>query len=143
MKLRRLGPVAANSDTTALRPTREQAFEAFCVLLAFSMNSGSAWTLYDQRSGHLPPDARSADQFRRWHRAARRAGLPGVWTRGKLLLATADAWATPLATRRSEHVVLKETDDERLDAALGITKGSDSAASRRRAQRRGSDGGRA
>jgi hypothetical protein len=79
------------------RPTREEAFEAFCTLLAF-VGGGHAPATYDQRPGHLPPDAKSADSYKRRHRALRKAGVAGCWVRGKLLCCTAEAWAS--ATRK-------------------------------------------
>jgi len=81
-------------------PTAEDAFDAFVTLMAFCAADRTAATVYDQRSSHLPLDAKSPDAYKRWHRAARSAGIPGVWTRGKLLLATADAWATPVRRQR-------------------------------------------
>jgi hypothetical protein len=103
------------------RPTREEAFDAFCTLLEFCAGNGAALRTYDQRPGHLPPDAKSPDAFKRWHRAARRAGLAGVWTRGKVLVATAEAWATPLRPRDGRISPPPSSDaDAQLDAALGI-----------------------
>jgi hypothetical protein len=103
-------------------PTPEQAFEAFRTLMAFCIEQrGAADSVYDQRPDRLPPDAKSADAYRRWHRTARRAGVPGVWSRGKLLLATPEAWTTSLPREpRSRNVTLPANDDEALDAALGI-----------------------
>lgn len=104
-------------------PTPEEVLDALRTLIAFCVDqSGGVSTIYDQRPNHLPPDAGSADVFKRWHRAARRAGLPGVWTRGKLLLATAEAWATPLQGRlRAGPATSSANDDDtELDAALGI-----------------------
>ncbi len=85
----------------------------------FCANQGTS-TIYDQC--HLPPDAKSADSFKRWHRAARRAGVAGVWTRGKLLLAKREAWETPLERQRAgaKAPALPVDDDAQLDAALGI-----------------------
>jgi hypothetical protein len=120
-------------------PTREDAFEAFCTLLAFIGRSGAQDAVFDQRPGHLPPDAKSADAYKRWHRRARRAGVARTWVRGKLLLATAEAWTTPLvATRRGSSAAKTSTrptestraaapgseddDDAALDAALGIRR---------------------
>jgi hypothetical protein len=104
------------------RPTREAAFDAFCTLIEFCTNRGADRSTYDQRPGHLPPDAKSADAFKRWHRDARREGLPGVRVRGKVLVATAEAWATPLPRRRKREgkTVPENGDDSALDAALGI-----------------------
>lgn len=103
-------------------PTAEDAFEAFVTLVAFCADRRATATVYDQRPGHLPLDAKSPDAYKRWHRAARRAGTPGVWTRGKLLLATAEAWATSL--RRQRLAALPgpsaSSEDGALDAALGI-----------------------
>jgi hypothetical protein len=103
-------------------PTAEDAFDAFVTLVAFCADHRAAATVYDQRSGHLPLDAKSQDAYKRWHRAARRAGIPGVWTRGKLLLATAEAWATPLRRQRLAALPAPpaSSEDGALDAALGI-----------------------
>ncbi|HXN32684.1 MAG TPA: hypothetical protein VN894_12515 [Polyangiaceae bacterium] len=101
-------------------PTAEDAFDAFVTLVAFCVDHRAVETLYDQRSDHLPLDAKSPDAYKRWHRAARSAGIPG--TRGKLLLATAEARGTPL--RRQRLAVLPtppvNSQDGALDAALGI-----------------------
>jgi hypothetical protein len=116
----RLHLAAPPSGPTAHRPTREEAFDAFCTLLEFCAGHGAAPTTYDQRPGHLPPDAKSSDAFKRWHRAARRAGVAGVWTRGKLLVATAEAWATRLRPSAVGISPLTGDEDAQLDAALGI-----------------------
>jgi hypothetical protein len=46
--------------------------------------------------------------------------VAGVWTRGKLFVTTAEAWATGI--RRSDGRIPARTSDEdaQLDAALGI-----------------------
>ena len=117
----RLFLAAPSSTRAAQRPTREEALDAFRTLLEFCVGEGAAPTTYDQRPGHLPPDAKSQDAFKRWHRAARHAGLAGVWKRGKLLFATAEAWATPLRSRaRTNAPSANDRDDAQLDAALGI-----------------------
>jgi hypothetical protein len=71
---------APPSGRTAHRPTREEAFDAFCTLLEFCAVHGAAPGTYDQRPGHLPPDAKSPDAFKRWHtpEAARPSYLLGV-----------------------------------------------------------------
>lgn len=115
------GVVRVGRSVRANGPTREEAFDAFCTLLEFCAGRGTAPVTYDQRPGRLPPDAKSCDAFRRWHRAARRAGLAGVWTRGKLLVATTEAWATPLRTKAARLPPPPSSDDDaQLDAALGI-----------------------
>ncbi|HSY24927.1 MAG TPA: hypothetical protein VK841_22540 [Polyangiaceae bacterium] len=102
-------------------PTDQDALYAFRTLIEYCVARRTDPLLYDQRPGHLPPDAQSADSYRRWHRAARRAGVPGVWTRGKLLVATPEAWATPLPRRRRPVLVGSASgDDPALDAALGL-----------------------
>jgi hypothetical protein len=120
-RARQLQP-PSRSNLSGSGPTAEDAFDAFVTLVAFCADHRSAASVYDQRSGHLPLGAKSSDAYKRWHRAARRAGIPGVWTRGKLLLATAEAWATPL--RRARLAVLPppppSTEDGDLDEALGI-----------------------
>ncbi len=113
---------APTSNILGSAPTAEDAFEAFVTLVAFCADHRAAATVYDQRTGHLPTDAKSPDAYKRWHRAARRAGIPGVWTRGKLLLATAEAWATPVRRQRLAALPAPpaSSEDDALDAALGI-----------------------
>ncbi len=110
------------SNIIGTGPTAEEAFDAFVTLVAFCVDHRAAAAVYDQRSGHLPLDAKSPDAYKRWHRAARSAGIPGVWTRGKLLLATAEAWATPLRRQLIAALAapLASSEDGPLDAALGI-----------------------
>jgi hypothetical protein len=110
------------SDRT---PTAEEAFEAFRTLVAYCVDQrGAARALFDQRPGHLPPDAMSADAYKRWHRRARRAEIAGVSTRGKLLLATPKAWATPIPgpPRACRTPTSADNNDDALDAALGIRR---------------------
>lgn len=47
-------------------PTREQAFEAFCVVLAYAMGQRAAASVYTQAD--LPPGVKSADAYKRRHR---------------------------------------------------------------------------
>lgn len=106
--------------TQPTRPTREQAFEAFLILMAYVTGQRAEPVVYDQRN--LPPDTKSADSFKRRHRELRKAGIDGVWVRGKMLCCTAEAWATRLPGRKS---TLQPPNPERdidaeLDAALGI-----------------------
>jgi hypothetical protein len=106
-------------------PTAEEAFEAFRTLIAYCVDRrAAARALYDQRPGHLPPDATSADAYKRWHRRARRAEIAGVSTRGKLLLATPEGWATPIPDRQRacRTPTSEDNDDDALDAALGIRR---------------------
>jgi len=64
------------SNIIGTGPTAEEAFDAFVTLVAFCVDHRAAATVYDQRSGHLPLDAKSPDAYKRWHRAARSAGIP-------------------------------------------------------------------
>ena len=104
-------------------PTREEAFEAFCTLLAYASGQGAP-TVYDQRDGHRPADAKSADQFKRRHRQLRKAGIAGVWVRGKLLCCTAEAWASDLPKAKRPRLTVVETPkasvDDEIDRQLGI-----------------------
>ena len=77
------------------RPSREEAFDAFCLLVAYASGHSAAPQTYDQR--HLPPDVSSEDSYKRRHRALRAAGIPGAWTRSKTLACTPAAWAAELA----------------------------------------------
>ncbi|HSY20675.1 MAG TPA: hypothetical protein VK841_01090 [Polyangiaceae bacterium] len=76
--------------------------------------------LYDQRAGHLPPDAKSAGAYKRRHRELRKRGVPGVYVRGKLLVCTREAWATEPPRAPRVTVVRNEAPVDALDAALGI-----------------------
>jgi len=111
----------APPDRTGFRPTLDEALAAFYTVVAFCAGNFAPPRTYDQRPGHLPADAKSSDAYKRWHRSARREGLPGVWVRGKLLVATSEAWETPLQPRRSRSERKPMADDDaQLDAALGI-----------------------
>jgi hypothetical protein len=91
------------------------------LLATLGISSGTAFQVYDQRDGHRPPDAKSADSYRRRHRALRKAGTPGVYVRGKLLLATLEGWATELPKPRKLSLVQPPpTIDDDLDRELGI-----------------------
>jgi len=80
----------------------------------------AAQAIYTQDT--RPADCKSRDAFARWHRAARRAGVEGVTVRGKVLSATAVAWATPLprAAKLALVPAAPESLSDKFDAALGI-----------------------
>ena len=101
-------------------PTCEEAFDAFCIVIAYAVGQRAEPRIFTQYA--LPPDARSADAYKRRHRALRKAGVQGVWVRGKIMACTPDAWATEVPRRRSAREVVdpaRDVDAE-LDAALGI-----------------------
>lgn len=101
------------------RPTREQALDALCTVIAYAMGRRAEPTVYDQR--HLPPDAKSGDAYLRRHRALRAAGVPGVWMRGKVAACTPEAWAHDLPRAPRLAVVEPARDlDTEVAAALGI-----------------------
>jgi len=123
--LRRTGSLRQESPSAAEEhqerstgPTRAQAFEAFCTLLAFATLRGAP-QIFTQDA--LPPDAKR-DGFMRWHRAARKAGIPGVRCKGKTLACTPEAWRAELPKARKlalvEPIALSVGDE--LDRALGI-----------------------
>lgn len=106
--------------TQPTRPTREQAFEAFLILMAYVTGQRAEPVVYDQRN--LPPDTKSADAFKRRHRELRKAGIEGAWVRGKMLCCTAEAWATVLPRQRApvpSTGPMRDIDAE-ISAALGI-----------------------
>lgn len=105
-------------DSTA-RPTREQAFEAFCVLLAFAAGHSASPSVFTQDD--LPPDCSSRGAYIARHRQLRAAGVDGVWVRGKTLACTPAAWSHELPRAPRLTVVESTRDiDAELDAALGI-----------------------
>ena len=120
----RIGRIVQSSGPP--RPTREQAFEAFCTLLAFAAVPTGVPTSYHQ--DHLPPGI-TRDGYLRRHRVRARAGVEG-WTRcGQARLVTAQAWEEELRAETSrargrtavEPPSASEDDgDVLLDAALGI-----------------------
>jgi hypothetical protein len=101
-------------------PTREEAFDAFCLVIAYAAGQRADPRIFTQYA--LPPDARSADAYKRRHRALREGKVPGVWVRGKIMACTPDAWATKVPRRRSARQVVDPARhvDAELDAALGI-----------------------
>ncbi len=107
----------ANDSTP--RPTREQALDALCTVIAYAMGHRAESAVYDQ--WHLPPDAKSARAYKTRHRALRAAGIPGAWVRGKTLACSAAAWSHELPRAARLIVVEPVRDiDAELDAALGI-----------------------
>ena len=105
-------------DSSTARPTREQAFEAFCTLLAYAAPSSDF--IYTQLA--LPPDAKSADAYLRRHRLLRAAGIGGAWMRGKLACCTPEAWATDLSRSNSPAPKLEPVAsvDNEIASALGV-----------------------
>lgn len=100
-------------------PTREEAFEAFCTLIAYAVGQRAEPPVYHQKN--LPPDAKNEGSYKRRHRVLRAADTPGVWVRGKLLCCTAEAWATVLPRfKRPIGSVPGRDIDAEIDAALGI-----------------------
>lgn len=102
-----------------MSPTREQAFEAFCVLLAYATEPGAP-RVYTQ--SNLPPDCRSRDAFLRRHRQLRKAGVPGAHMRGKVAACTAEAWSADLPKPRKRLAIVTEAAsvESEIDSALGI-----------------------
>lgn len=100
-------------------PSREEAFAAFCTVLAYASGLRAEPVVYDQ--WHLPADAKSEDAYKRRHRELRKVGVVGAWVRGKKLCSTAAAWATEIP--RTTRLTIAESShdvDAELDAALGI-----------------------
>jgi hypothetical protein len=120
---RRLGSLRQESPDAAkglkeYSPSDREALAALHTLRAWLGGPRTAHS-YDQRT--LPPDAKSVDAYMRRHRALRAAGIAGVWTRGKILACTAEAWATELPRTPRLAVVAPTPDvDAQLDAELGI-----------------------
>jgi hypothetical protein len=106
-----------------MAPSDAEALAALQTLRAWLGGAAAPAALYSQT--HLPPDAKSVDAYRRRHRALRKARVPGVWTRGKTLACTPEAWATDLTRLKlapsSTAPTIPAIDiDAKLDAALGI-----------------------
>ena len=116
------------------RPTREQALDAFCVLLAFvAGGSTSSSASYDANT--LPPGV-TRDAYLRRHRERLRAGVPG-WTKaGAGRVVTRQAWELDVSTETTTaRARPKRTPPNapppppandvsaQLDAALGIRTG--------------------
>lgn len=115
-------PAAASrqGNPSTTRPTREQAFDAFCTVLAFVAGRSSEGQVYTQAS--LPPDVASEDAYLRRHRALRKAGVAGCWMRGKVAACTPEAWATVLPQAPRLVVIAPQPVDHDAEVAkaLGI-----------------------
>ena len=101
--------------------TDDEAFEAFRTLLTYVIARAAVPAVFTQR--HLPPDAVSAASYMDRHRALRAAGIPGVWTRGKTLACTAQAWATQLPKQKRRVSTPPPGNDVRasMERAWGVT----------------------
>jgi hypothetical protein len=114
------GPDAAErqGDLTT-GPTDVEALMALRTLRAW-LGVSVASAVYTQHD--LPPDAESADSYKRRHRRLRKAGRPGVWVRGKLLCCTPHAWASdlPKSPRKPTLTIVPTPAVDPIDQALGI-----------------------
>jgi len=101
--------------------TDEQAFAMFCGLMAYVIARAAVPAVFTQRN--LPPDAASAASYMDRHRALRAAGVAGVWTRGKTLACTPQAWATQLPKRKRHVSTPPPGNDVRasMERAWGVT----------------------
>jgi hypothetical protein len=110
---------ASEHGNISTRPSRDEAFTAFCTLLAYAARQGAP-AVYTQ--DNRPVDCKSRDAFARWHRSARRAAIPGVWVKGKLLCATPEAWSTQLPRARAPLALVESPRDigAEIDAAFGV-----------------------
>jgi hypothetical protein len=118
-------PAAATrrENVSTPRPTREEAFDAFCMVLAYAAGHGSDERVFTQYD--LPPGAKSSDSFKRRHRQLRVAGVAGVRVVGKVLECTASAWSAdlPKASRTPKLAIvppLPVDHDAEVATALGI-----------------------
>jgi hypothetical protein len=110
---------AADEQRDRSTPSDAEALAALRTIVAWLGVGPAQGVVYTQHS--LPPDATSRDAYERRHRALRKAGIAGVWVRGKTHACNADAWATELP-RAARHrlAVVAPTLDAEIDAALGI-----------------------
>jgi hypothetical protein len=110
---------ATEQGNISTRPSQDEAFAAFCTLLAYAVGQGAP-AVYTQNN--RPVDCKSRDAFARWHRAARRAAIPGVWVKGKLLCATPEAWGAPLPKAQPPLSLVEAPRDvgAEIDAAFGV-----------------------
>jgi hypothetical protein len=118
-------PRDPGKDGAALSRQSEPTTPPSDVELLAALRTIAAWlgigpttpTIYT--ADRLPPDCASRDAYMRQHRVLRRAGVAGAYVRGKLLVCTAEAWATELPqTARKTSLTIVQPDA--LDAALGI-----------------------
>lgn len=122
---RRRGPDQGHRDAAthgdgSTAPTDVEALAALRTIAAWLGVGSAPATVYTQH--RLPPDVASRDAYERRHRSLRRAGVQGVWTRGKTLACTADAWATelPRESRPKLSIVATPSASDAIDAVLGI-----------------------